>query len=280
VIQPRVAIIVMLRGVVIPELVSDAALFPEDDLPAPPPEHPFRQVRGHGYVVGLFPGHTLGNVAVRALDADAVERTVLEVRRLLAEDGKSRGAWMVAEAASPGGLAERLKESGMVPFDDPPLEPLFAAMAIVAPPEGDGGVEARPPRTFEEFQASARVGFDVFDVPAQDRAAHDAEERRLWELQLQGIALRSFVALVDDEVVGGAAVILGANAGFLAGGYTRADMRGRGVYRALVRARWDAVVEAGTPALTVSAGRMSRPILERLGFQTVGWIDCLLDDFG
>jgi hypothetical protein len=107
---------------------------------------------------------------------------------------------MVAEAASPGGLAERLKESGMVPFDDPPLEPLFAAMAIVAPPEGDGGVEARPPRTFEEFQASARVGFDVFDVPAQDRAAHDAEERRLWELQLQGIALRSFVALVDDEV--------------------------------------------------------------------------------
>jgi GNAT superfamily N-acetyltransferase len=270
----------MLRGVVIPELVSDAALFPEDDLPAPPPEHPFRQVRRDGYVVGLFPGQTLGNVSVRMLDAAAVEQTVEEVRRLLAEDGKSRGAWMIAEAASPADLAERLQEFGMIPFEGQPLEPRFAAMAIVAPPDGEGDVEARPPRTFEEFQASARVGFDVFGVPDQDRAAHEVEERRLWELQQQGIALRSFVALVDDEVVGGAAVILGANAGFLAGGYTRSDMRGRGVYRALVRARWDAVVEAGIPALTVSAGRMSRPILERLGFQTVGWIDCLLDDFG
>jgi hypothetical protein len=54
-------------------------------------------------------------------------------------------------------------------------------------------------------------------------------------------------------------------------------MRGRGVYRALVRARWDAAVAHDTHALTVTAGRMSRPILERLGFVTVGWVDCLLD---
>ena len=168
----------------------------------------------------------------------------------------------------------------MVPFEEPPLEPRFAAMALVTPPEGDGGVEARPPLTFEEFQASVRLGADVFGIGGQDRAAVEAQGRRLWELQQQGIALRSFVALVDGEVIGGASVVQGANAGFLSGGYTRSDMRGRGVYRALVRARWDVVVAAGTPALTVSAGRMSRPILERLGFQTVGQVDCLLDDFG
>lgn len=271
----------MLVGVPIPESVRNAALFPEDDLPEPPPGHPYRQVRRDGYMVGLFPGQTFGTVSVSSIDAGAVEQTVEEVRRVLAEDGKSRGAWMVAEAASPDGLAERLKACGMVPFEEPPLEPRFAAMALVAPPEGDdGGVEARPPQTFEEFQASARVGFEVFGNSDEDRAAFEAQERRLWELQLQGIPLRSFVALVDDEVVGGASVIQGANAGFLSGGYTRSDMRGRGVYRALVRARWDAVVASGTPALTVSAGRMSRPILERLGFQTVGWLDCLLDDFG
>ena len=132
----------------------------------------------------------------------------------------------------------------------------------------------------ESLAAHQHVRNDVFGIGADDRAAVEAQERRLWELQLQGIALRSFVAVVHGEVVGGASVIQGANAGFLSGGYTRSDMRGRGVYRALVHARWDAVVAAGTPALTVSAGRMSRPILERLGFQTVGWIDCLLDDFG
>jgi GNAT superfamily N-acetyltransferase len=45
--------------------------------------------------------------------------------------------------------------------------------------------------------------------------------------------------------------------------------RGRGVYRALLFARWDFAVDRGTPALTVQAGRMSRPICERLGFQFV-----------
>ena len=54
-------------------------------------------------------------------------------------------------------------------------------------------------------------------------------------------------------------------------------MRGRGAYRALVRARWDVAVERGTPALTVSAGAMSRPILERLGFVTVGFAHGLSD---
>jgi len=65
-----------------------------------------------------------------------------------------------------------------------------------------------------------------------------------------------------------------------AGGGTRPEHRGRGAYRALVRARWDAAVERGTPILTVGAGAMSRPILERLGFTIVGWEDCLLDPLG
>ena len=90
---------------------------------------------------------------------------------------------------------------------------------------------------------------------------------------------RTFVALVGGEVVGKGAAIQGANAAWLVGGSTRADMRGRGVYRALVRARWDTATERGTHALTVTAGRMSRPILERLDFMTVGWVDCVLDRF-
>ena len=57
-------------------------------------------------------------------------------------------------------------------------------------------------------------------------------------------------------------------------------MRGRGIYRALVRARWDDAVACGTPALTVLAGRLSGPILEKLGFEVVGWQDCLLDRLG
>jgi hypothetical protein len=39
-----------------------------------------------------------------------------------------------------------------------------------------------------------------------------------------------------------------------------------------------AAVERDTPALTVGAGLMSRPILERAGFSIVGWEDVLLDE--
>ncbi|MDP9285510.1 MAG: GNAT family N-acetyltransferase [Actinomycetota bacterium] len=270
----------MLANVALTDLVRHAALFPETDLPPPLPEHPSKQVRRDGYMVGLFPGRTHGTVSVEAVGADDVERAVRDVRSLLAENGKARGAWFVPEAASPAGLAHDLRSLGMVPFDEPPLEPRFAAMALVAAPEpGPPDIEARVAESFEEYQAGLRVSQEAFAVSSEDRAALEGRERRLWEIEQSWGMYRSFVALIDGEVVGAAAVIHGANAAFLAGGSTRADMRGRGVYRALVRARWDAGVARGTPALTVGAGRMSRPILEQLGFATVGCVDCLLDQF-
>ena len=54
--------------------------------------------------------------------------------------------------------------------------------------------------------------------------------------------------------------------------------RGRGAYRALLRARWDDAVALGTPALITQGGSMSRPILERLGFERVGEVHMLLLD--
>jgi hypothetical protein len=61
------------------------------------------------------------------------------------------------------------------------------------------------------------------------------------------------------------------------GGGVLPAARGRGIYRALVRARWDDAVAAGTPALCTQAGAMSRPILEGLGFQPVAEHEILLD---
>jgi predicted GNAT superfamily acetyltransferase len=57
---------------------------------------------------------------------------------------------------------------------------------------------------------------------------------------------------------------------FLIGGSTASWARGRGLYRALVRARWDYAAARGTPALVVHAvPATSYPILVRLGFQEV-----------
>ena len=66
----------------------------------------------------------------------------------------------------------------------------------------------------------------------------------------------------------------------LYGGATVPRARGRGAYRALIRARWDDAVSGGSPALITQGGSMSRPILERLGFEPVGHVHMLVDDFG
>jgi hypothetical protein len=65
----------------------------------------------------------------------------------------------------------------------------------------------------------------------------------------------------------------------LMGGTVLPEARGRGVYRALVRARWNYAVARGTPLLVTQAGPMSAPILGRLGFETHGELR-LLDDPG
>jgi GNAT superfamily N-acetyltransferase len=262
----------------IPDAVVRAAIFPDLDLPVPPPEHPFDRIDRVGYSLGVFRGATLGSVSVQKLAQDDVERTLAETREFFVERGIERVAWMIPDSASPSGLAETLRSRGLVPYEEPPLESRFAAMALVEPPPaGPGDVDARRVRTFEEFQAGSRVQGDAFAVSEEDRAAFEAQQQLLWRIQSEGGHSRSFIAVIDGEVVGCGGAILGANAVYLSGGSTRADARGRGVYRALVRARWDEAIAAGTPALTVGAGKMSRPILERLGFTNVGWSDCLLD---
>jgi GNAT superfamily N-acetyltransferase len=268
----------MLR-LVVPEAVRRAALFPGTDLPPPAPEHPSSRVTRDGYSIGLFPGRSSGTVLVERFQD--VESAVADIRRVLADDGKQSSTWFVPEPASPPGLAAMLLELGLTPAGPPSLEPRYAAMALVTPPApGPDDVEARRPRSFAEYRAGRLVSYEAFGESEEDVAAMTAQQRTQWEVEQRNDTFSSFVALVDGEVCGGAASHYGANAAFLAGGYTRSDMRGRGVYRALVRARWDAAAARGLRALTVGAGAMSRPILERLGFEHVGWVDCLRDEPG
>ena len=90
----------------------------------------------------------------------------------------------------------------------------------------------------------------------------------------------AYLAYVDGEAIASADVIFFPFAAFLSGASTNRSYRGRGAFRALVRARWDEAVRRGTPALVVGAGRMSRPILERIGFTTVAEQHILVDRSG
>jgi GNAT superfamily N-acetyltransferase len=99
-------------------------------------------------------------------------------------------------------------------------------------------------------------------------AVSEEESRRLFDDYSRSRDVsREYLAFVDGRPVGAAFAVAGRAAVNLFGGGVLEEARGRGVYRALVSARWDEAVERGTPVLTVQAGRHSRPILERLGFE-------------
>ena len=88
------------------------------------------------------------------------------------------------------------------------------------------------------------------------------------------------VASIDGEVVATGTSAPTEHGLLLFGGATLPAARGRGAYRAVLHARWQDAVANGTPALITQGGSMSRPILERLGFERVGEVHMLLDKFG
>ncbi len=267
-------------AVEVSEAIERAALFPYTDLRPLPEGHPTRRVTMAGIEVQL-PGDSsrASAWAPERLEESRVDGIVGEVRRFLRREGREQAVWMVPEAALPHDLAERLRTLGMVPHEQPPSGSRAAAMvAAQAPPPGPSQVEARQAATFGEFLAGRLATVDAFGMDGQQRRAFQVAAEHQWQVENRQEAAALFVALIDGEVVGSARALFGRTAVYLTGGGTHPSYRGRGVYRALVRARWDAAAERGTPVLTTSAGAMSWPILERLGFLTIGWIDCLHDD--
>ncbi|HEV2590905.1 MAG TPA: GNAT family N-acetyltransferase [Gaiellaceae bacterium] len=129
---------------------------------------------------------------------------------------------------------------------DPPLTSYITAMATEIPPPEVPGVEVRRADDPDVVRAITRRGWGT---------ARDEED--------------GWIAYVDGEPVAWANAIACAHGLFLTGGVTVPEARGRGAYRALVRARWDEAVRLGTPALVVHAEEASRRVLARIGFREV-----------
>ena len=219
--------------------------------------------------------HPSWNVAQRfRLTPETIDSTLEEVHALLRERGRSACTWEVGSSATPTDLAEQLRARGLVDDHDPYVVGMVLGAPPPAPPED---IEAREARGFEEFRAANRVAETAF---GGNVVMDDEQLRTRYEEKLATGGWKTFVALVDGEIVGSAGSTYLDGAVTLNGGAVLPHARGRGAYRTLVAARWADAVERGTPALVTQAGAMSRPILERLGFRTVAEITILLDEFG
>ena len=111
---------------------------------------------------------------------------------------------------------------------------------------------------------------------SRPRSPIDEEQLRL-DHEREGVDGTTFVAFVDGELVAAAYASYTPYGSILFGGATLPAARGRGAYRALVAARAAEAAARGAPSVVTHAGRMSLPILERLGFERVARIDRLLD---
>jgi hypothetical protein len=204
---------------------------------------------------------------------DTIDPVVEQVHAILAARGRAECSWEVGSSATPPGLVDALRSRGMVDDDDPHL----IGMVLREEPPPVAGVEARPAASFEEFQEANAVAFAAFgSLPPSD----EARERARYEEEVSAGNQRTFVAVMEGRIVGGGTSTYLDRAVTLNGGSVLPDARGRGAYRALVRARWEDAAARGTPVLITQAGRMSAPILLRLGFEEVVRIHTLIDRFG
>jgi GNAT superfamily N-acetyltransferase len=250
--------------------------------------HPFREVllpvgwervEREKILVCLHPLPIAKIVEPLSVAPDEVEAAIADARAVIREREGSLLVWWVApEHAS---IGEQLERLGLVNEETPGFEPVENAMALVEAPAGDApeGIVVSEVESFEEFAVSNRISAEVFELT---QAMRDEMEAKLPEQHEEyltpGNAARQFNASIDGHVVGTAAAVRGPAGVNLFGGSVLSEARGRGVYRALMRARWKFAVEHGTPALTVQAGRMSKPIAERLGFTLVDPVRIYVDD--
>jgi GNAT superfamily N-acetyltransferase len=134
------------------------------------------------------------------------------------------------------------------------------------------GVTVRRIASLEELLLVREIQRQAFG----DDEGKDLAQARS-DFEAEGVVGSTFLAWVDGEPAAAAYASYTPLGLLLFGGATLPAFRGRGAYRALVAARAEEGVARGTPVLVTHAGRMSRPILERLGFEPVARIDRLLD---
>jgi len=225
------------------------------------------------YTLCMGAGKNWNTVQSQRLEPDEIDDALAEVRALLRERGRDRTQWEVGSSARPDDLVDRLLERGLVREKDP------YAVALVlthAPPPPPPEIVARRVETLDEYAAANAVQWEAFETPPDEIEEARAKLGEQWDETVNVM----HAAWLDGEIVAAGTSALTEHGLLLYGGATAPRARGRGAYRAVLHARWEEAVRNGTPALITQGGSMSRPILERIGFERVGGVHMLMDAFG
>jgi GNAT superfamily N-acetyltransferase len=240
---------------------------------APPPT---RRITTPSFILSLSPSPSQALVTGVRTTVEDLDATIQEVRKLLREAKYTGCVWTLGPSCQPAGLVALLAERGFVPVTRSPYEAVQTGMALASPPPAlPVGVEARMVRDFDEYVLAIRIAMEAFGESEEATADWISAAPTLWA---HGDAARlTHLAFVDGKPVGFGFAVRATPGLLLGGSGVLSAARGRGAYRALIAARWALAVKLGTPALVIQAGAMSRPILERCGFEAICRLDSMDD---
>lgn len=210
---------------------------------------------------------------IRCTGAEA-NAVIEEVRALAADRGLPLN-WILDPDTEPANLPDYLQAHGIVPdpHDDKSKVMVLAVTAGIDVPAVEGLELHDGLADLDSFTRAERVSAEAFsDVHYGTPLPIDAQRDRRFANHRKAGNRRIVFATVDGEPAGaGSLTLFPPQGATMNGGAVRRRFRGRGIYRALVAARLRMARDAGAAGLVVWGGKMSAPILERLGFETVSW---------
>lgn len=210
------------------------------------------------------------------IDEGELAGAVEAVRDVGRAAGRGLVTWWVSDSTTPAAARERLLALGLEPAAPPLYDPTYEALALVEPPPAaPAGIDVALVTGVEELLEVGAMVAEAFGLDPTERDDRAAAEEQ-WAREHSG-KVASWTARIEGRLVGFGRSAYGEHGVFMAGGATAPEARGRGVYRALVRVRWDDAVARGIPALTTQAGHMSAPRLRHLGFEHVADVHVLVD---
>jgi len=231
-------------------------------------QYPTVRREAAGKVVRLVHSEADGEGAViySRLDEAEVEAAIGEQIAYFEGLGQSF-EWKAYDYDTPPDLKDRLAARGFEVEDADAIMVLDLAEA--------------PGALFEPVsQAVQRIGDParLADVKSVEEAVWGEDFGELmrnlaWTLTEHPERLSVYVAYLDGAPVSSAWVFFPAGSRFasLWGGSTLSEYRGRGLYTALLAARAREARGRGAGYLTVDASPMSRPILEKFGFEMIAY---------
>ena len=189
-------------------------------------------------------------------------RAAVERETRLADSRGRAFQWKMLEFPDAPGLENTLKEYCFVPTRPARLLYLPVARELA---------DERP--EIEVVPLRERAGFDALHALAEEvsgpgpRTLADILLREANEPEPRTHVL---AARIEGRMVAGAWIKVYGRVGYLFGGMTHPEHRGRGAYRALVHARHALARSLGLRYLVTDANDRSGPILRKLGFEDAG----------